>query len=110
VVVLAYALHHLPDVEHFLDRLGKWLDPQARLIINEENPKSPLFRIKHLVRGIIQRDTETEWHRSVDAWQMMLRRFGFATEPDLVGLDPFQFPWPKGDRHRWSLVFGAKLR
>jgi 2-polyprenyl-3-methyl-5-hydroxy-6-metoxy-1,4-benzoquinol methylase len=59
-VALAYALHHFPRVESFLQRLSAWLDPGTILIVNEENPQSPLFRLKHTVRTWIQKDTDVE--------------------------------------------------
>ncbi len=77
-VVLAYALHHLPRVEEFVARLSRWLPPGTVLLINEENPKSPLFQLKHWARGWLQNDTDTEWHRNPSDWKELLSQHGFA--------------------------------
>jgi 2-polyprenyl-3-methyl-5-hydroxy-6-metoxy-1,4-benzoquinol methylase len=103
VTLLAYALHHLPGVEAFVTRLAAGLVPGAILLINEENPRSPLFRLKHVVRGWLQHDTETEWHRTYDGWRRLLEAGGLrVSEPR--GVDPIPgLPAPL----RWSLVFTA---
>src|SRR5262249_55519496 len=81
IIVLAYALHHLPGVEDFVARLGAWLPADARLLINEENPVSPVFRLKHIVRTWIQHDTDVEWHRTYGGWKQVLDARGFSTAP-----------------------------
>jgi|GEM_PF-2335386 len=106
IIVLAYALHHLPGVEEFIQRLGRWLAPGASLLINEENPDAPLFRLKHVVRTWIQKDTETEWHRTWNGWKQLLDQSSFRTAlprgadivPGLGRIAPLQ---------AWSLVFTA---
>jgi 2-polyprenyl-3-methyl-5-hydroxy-6-metoxy-1,4-benzoquinol methylase len=108
LVNLAYALHHLPEVSPFLERLSRWLDPPSQLLINEENTRAPMFRLKHRVRSWIQRDTDTEWHRSFDEWKRLIEAHGFAVQPKPIGLD-----WLPGmarvkpDRC-WSIVFTAQ--
>ncbi|MGZ3687890.1 MAG: class I SAM-dependent methyltransferase [Bdellovibrionota bacterium] len=107
VIVLAYALHHLPRVEEFLSRVSTWLPPESWLLVNEENPRSPLFRLKHRVRGLIQRDTEQENHRTFEGWKSLLEQRGFQVS-DPVGADPL----PGLARVRpslcWSLIFTAR--
>jgi SAM-dependent methyltransferase len=107
-VTLAYALHHLPGVEKFVERLGAWLPAGAALLVNEENPLSPLFRLKHRVRGWIQKDTDVEWHRSFPDWSRLLEAHGFRVTASPVGADPLPALdrlWPE---KCWSLVFLAQ--
>jgi len=108
VVTMAYALHHLPKVEIFLERLSLWLTSGTLLVINEENPDSPLFRLKHEVRTWIQKDTNIEWHRSYAAWRKMLESNHFKVSPTLQGRDVL--PWlPRAKPELcWSLVFTAE--
>jgi 2-polyprenyl-3-methyl-5-hydroxy-6-metoxy-1,4-benzoquinol methylase len=110
IVLLAYALHHIPQAEYFVDRLGRWLPAGATLVINEENPASPLFRLKHEVRSWIQRDTEQEWHRTWSEWAKILERSGFQpSRPQGTDLIP---AWARlgGPGRCWSLVFTATRR
>lgn len=107
VVILAYALHHLPRVEDFVARLGRWLQPGACLVINEENPLSPMFRLKHVVRTILQGDTDTEWHRTHRAWKNILDARGFDTSrPRGADMAPWLDTLAPG--LCWSLVFTAR--
>lgn len=108
VVLLAYALHHFPQVEPFVERLGRWLDPGAQLLINEENPRSPMFRLKHVVRSFIQKDTETEWHRSYEGWKSLLEKSGFKLDQPLLGADPLVGLSQMLPSRCWSLVFVAE--
>lgn len=109
VVTLAYALHHFPRVEEFVTRISGWLEPGAIVLVNEENPQSPLFRLKHRVRTWIQHDTETEWHRSYSGWRALLEsnRFRFTAERP-VGLDPIPLLSRLAPLSCWSLVFAAE--
>jgi len=109
VVVLAYALHHLPDAEAFIERVSRWLPPGARLLINEENPESALFRLKHRVRTWIQKDTETEWHRSYEQWKKMIEARQFQVAPAL-GADLMPGLARVAPGQSWSLVFTADRR
>jgi 2-polyprenyl-3-methyl-5-hydroxy-6-metoxy-1,4-benzoquinol methylase len=108
VVTLAYALHHLPRVGEFVARLSTWLNPSAVLVVNEENPWSPLFQLKHRVRGLIQKDTDVEWHRSYRSWAQLLAKSGFVVSAprgfDVVPVLPAILPAVS-----WSLVFRADL-
>lgn len=108
VIVLAYALHHLPTVESFIERLSEWLPPTAHLLINEENPLSPMFRLKHQVRTWIQKDTASEKHRSFPDWKKLLEAHHFKVAHAPVGLDLV----PALSRVKpglcWSLVFSAE--
>jgi 2-polyprenyl-3-methyl-5-hydroxy-6-metoxy-1,4-benzoquinol methylase len=108
LVVLAYALHHLPEVETFVERLARWLDAGSALLINEENPRSPLFRLKHFIRGIIQGDTEIEWHRSFEGWRSLLQGSGFLVSPPLRGADLLPLLGRILPGWAWSLVFTAR--
>ena len=106
IVLLAYALHHLPEVELFVERLSRWLSPGAELLINEENPDSPMFRLKHRIRTWIQKDTDVEWHRSYPGWKGMLESRGFRlTEP--IGADILPGMGRILPLKCWSLVFTA---
>lgn len=106
IVVLAYALHHLPRVEEFVARLGRWLEPGACLVINEENPLSPMFQLKHAVRTRVQKDTDVEWHRTYREWKQMLDQRGFQTmKPRGADVVPGLATIAPGVC--WSLVFAA---
>jgi 2-polyprenyl-3-methyl-5-hydroxy-6-metoxy-1,4-benzoquinol methylase len=108
IVTLAYALHHLPEVSPFLKRLGRWLDPPSQLLINEENPKAPMFRLKHRVRTWIQRDTESEWHRPFEEWKRLIEAHGFQTSPKITGLDLLPGMSRVNPDKCWSIVFSAQ--
>ena len=109
LVTLAYALHHLPEVGCVIGRLSRWLEPESLLLVNEENPRSPLFRLKHLVRTWIQKDTEAEWHRSFDGWKSILRDSGFAVALPPTGADPIPALGRLLPDRCWSLVLTARL-
>ncbi len=109
-IVLAYALHHLPHVEIFLKRLGQWMEPDTILIINEENPLSPTFRLKHALRTWIQKDTETEWHKSFRRWKKLLEQSGFNVSHQVTGLDMAPLVGTLIPHLSWSLVFTAYKR
>jgi 2-polyprenyl-3-methyl-5-hydroxy-6-metoxy-1,4-benzoquinol methylase len=106
VVVLAYALHHLPRVESFAERLGRLLEPGALLVVNEENPRSPLFALKHQYRTWVKRNTDLEWHRSYPAWRSLLEASGFDVAAPR-GLDPVPALGRLVPHLCWSLVFHA---
>lgn len=109
IVVLAYALHHLPRVEGFVARLGTWLPAGALVLVNEENPRSPLFRAKHLFRTWVKRNTETEWHRTYGGWARLLSEARFEVEAP-AGYDPIRVLGTLAPQRCWSLVFGARRR
>ena len=104
VVILAYALHHLPNVSQFLDNLYGWLPNDSILIINEENPISPIFRLKHIVRTLIQNDTKEENHHSFEEWRALLVSSGFEVD-NPEGLDILCYV---PDKYRWSILFNAR--
>ena len=106
VITLAYALHHLPDVEAFVSRLSRWLDAGAQLLINEENPDAPLFRLKHRVRTWIQKDTDVEWHRTYLGWKQLLESARFETGLP-KGADILPGLGQMMPEKCWSLVFTA---
>jgi 2-polyprenyl-3-methyl-5-hydroxy-6-metoxy-1,4-benzoquinol methylase len=108
VVSLAYALHHLPEVTPFLKRLSRWLEAPSQLLINEENPGALTFRLKHQLRGWLQKDTDTEWHRPYAEWKRLLEGHGFVIVPPLIGLDLLPgIARVKPDKC-WSIVFTAQ--
>lgn len=108
IVTLAYALHHLPEITPFLKRLENWLEPPTQLLINEENPSSLLFQLKHRVRTWLQKDTDTEWHRSFAEWKRLIEAHGFKVSPQITGLDMLPaMSRVKPDRC-WSIVFTAQ--
>ncbi|MCM2324651.1 MAG: class I SAM-dependent methyltransferase [Oligoflexia bacterium] len=107
-VVLAYALHHFADPGKLLKRLSAWVQPGTLLVINEENPRSPLFRLKHKVRGLIQHDTETEFHQSHDEWRRLLEAHGFKAAQTPTGLDLLPGLGRLRPEKCWSLVFTAQ--
>jgi 2-polyprenyl-3-methyl-5-hydroxy-6-metoxy-1,4-benzoquinol methylase len=106
LVVLAYALHHLPEPELLVRRLANWLEPSARLLVNEENPKSLTFLLKHRLREWIQHDTEAEHHRSLSAWKELLEAHGFRID-FLAGRDVLPGLAYLSPARCWSLVFVA---
>jgi 2-polyprenyl-3-methyl-5-hydroxy-6-metoxy-1,4-benzoquinol methylase len=106
-IVLAYALHHLPHVERFLERLSLWVEKDTLLIINEENPLSPSFRAKHVLRSWIQKDTETEWHRTFKQWKKLLKENQFQVSKQVIGLDMVPWVGTISPSLSWSLVFTA---
>ena len=108
IVTLAYALHHLPEVSAFVARLGRWLEPPSLLLINEENPRSPMFRLKHRVRTWIQKDTETEWHQSIDQWRDLVQTHGFGGLSNVKGLDMLPGMSRVKPELCWSIVFSAQ--
>lgn len=108
VVTLAYALHHLPEVGAFLARLSAYLPSGAMLVINEENPAGPLFRVKHWVRAWLQRDTDVEWHRTFDEWRALLAQHGFRIDGAVLGADPTPLLAKVAPLRCWSLVFKAR--
>jgi 2-polyprenyl-3-methyl-5-hydroxy-6-metoxy-1,4-benzoquinol methylase len=109
VVVLAYALHHLPKVEGFVTRLGSWLPPNALVLVNEENPRSPLFRAKHLYRTWVKRNTDEEWHRTYGGWKRLLVEAHFEVGGP-AGHDPIRWLASIEPELCWSLVFAARRR
>lgn len=109
LIILAYALHHFPEVDLVVERLSQWLDSDSILLINEENPQSPLFRLKHRIRTWIQKDTDVEWHRSFHGWSTLLHRSGFRTKDPLYGVDFIPGLKKIAPERCWSLIFTAQL-
>lgn len=87
IILLAYALHHLPEVEKTLDALLNWIPEDAVILINEENPRSPLFRAKHWLRTKIQKDTDQEWHRTTAQWNQLFGARGWLAWGEPKGID-----------------------
>lgn len=108
IVTLAYALHHLPEISPFLKRLGRWLEAPSQLLINEENPNAPMFRLKHRVRTWIQKDTETEWHRPFEEWKRLIETHGFQVSSRITGLDLLPGMSRIKPDKCWSIVFSAQ--
>jgi 2-polyprenyl-3-methyl-5-hydroxy-6-metoxy-1,4-benzoquinol methylase len=107
VVVLAYALHHFPRVEEFVARLSRYLEPGTLVLVNEENPESAIFRLKHRVRTWIQNDTDVEWHRTYSGWKTLLDQNHFTTSAP-QGADLLPFIAGMNPAGCWSLVFTAE--
>lgn len=95
LLVFAYSLHHIPQVDKAVADLCTWLPPHAAILVNEENPETKLFRVKHRLRAWLQKDTETEWHRCYADWNTLLATQGFV-------------PIGKPDSVLWSLTWGLK--
>ncbi len=107
VIMLCYALHHFKDVENFLKKIAKWLEKGRYLLINEENPISPLFRLKHLVRTYRQRDTYLENHKSFYFWKKILKKNDFKIIKR-GGVDPIPYLGNFLPDLSWSIVFLAE--
>jgi hypothetical protein len=104
-VVMAYALHHLPGVERFVAELSAKLPRGTVVLVNEENPYSPLFRLKHVVRRFLQGDTEEEWHRSRGGWAKLFTAAHFKDTAPTEGADPLPGLASVMPSACWSLVF-----
>jgi len=80
LILLAYALHHLPNVDNFIKKLGLWLgdDWRGKIIVNEEEKNNLLFRVKNLLRWWMQHDTDGEKQRSFKDWEKMFLKYGFV--------------------------------
>jgi 2-polyprenyl-3-methyl-5-hydroxy-6-metoxy-1,4-benzoquinol methylase len=107
VILMAYALHHLPQVERFVSKLSNWMKGGSFILINEENPLSPLFRVKHIVRTFLQNDTEEEHHRSFKEWKLILEKTGLDVYSP-IGADPVSFIAEFLPDFSWSIIFTAK--
>lgn len=106
LIILAYALHHFEEPSEIINRLSGWLKRGAILLINEENTLSPLWRIKHIIRTLIQKDTHFEHQKSFEQWRKILSSYNFQTI-SYYGLDPlplFEVLLPK---LCWSIIFAA---
>lgn len=114
LVVLGYALHHFKNPELVLEKLSAWLEPGSVLLVNEENPCSPLFRLKHFIRGVIQKDTDIEFHRSFNEWVTLCARYGFELLPlfgrQLRSADMFTFIARLTPSLSWSIVFALEKK
>jgi 2-polyprenyl-3-methyl-5-hydroxy-6-metoxy-1,4-benzoquinol methylase len=107
IILLAYALHHIPNVEFFIDRLSRWMEPGSILLINEENPDSILFQLKHWLRSYLQKDTATEWHRTHKRWTELLERLDFQVLSPISGVDFLPWISHRSPELCWSLVYAA---
>lgn len=105
IVLFAYSLHHLPDVDTVAGWISGWGN-NVDVIVNEENPRSIQFRLKHLLRGIIQKDTESEHQETFEYWSSIFNKHGF-NEEFLKGIDLIDIKLVN-ERKKWSVLF--KLR
>lgn len=106
IIILAYALHHLERVDKIIGELSNWLEKGSVLLVNEENTFSPLWRIKHFIRTLIQKDTHLEHHKSFNKWQEILAKNNFRTT-FYRGVDPFPPFESLLPNVCWSIVFTA---
>ena len=83
------------------------LEPGAMVLVNEENPESAIFRLKHQVRTWIQNDTDVEWHRTYGAWKALLDANHFAASAP-QGADLLPLVASMSPAGCWSLVFTAE--
>lgn len=102
IYLFAYALHHFEDVEVFIKRLSTFAKKGSYLVINEENPNSVLWRLKHAVRTVIQKDTDVEHQRTPDGWDQLLKKHGFKLVR-YTGVD-FLPPWLVRKKYEWSYI------
>ena len=108
VVTLAYALHHLPKVQDFIRSLSAWLPDGAVVIVNEENPLSPLFQTKHLIRTVVQKDTDVEWHRKPQEWMAMFDASGMKLQGPVRGVDMLPVLPRVSPNLCWSVTFSVQ--
>ncbi len=106
IIVLAYALHHFRSPESIVDRIAGLVGTRSAVIVNEENPWSPTFRLKHVVRTILQGDTDQEWHKSEGEWVRIFKDRGFGLEGSSA-VDMFQLISRVYEKAAWSrlLIF-----
>ena len=109
-IVLAYALHHFRDPQGLLNRIAQRF-PDASVLVNEENPSAPAFRLKHWVRGWLQADTDTEWHRSIGDWTRALQSAGYSRVDLISAADglPLIGSWigARWPTRAWSVLIRA---
>ncbi|MBI4369961.1 MAG: methyltransferase domain-containing protein [Elusimicrobia bacterium] len=98
-VLFAYAIHHVPQYHDLMANAFNALKDDGRLIVNEENRSSPVFRLKHVLRGVIQRDTDDEHQLSFSELTLLHQQTGFRIE-SAVGIDVVPLPM----RYQWCLV------
>lgn len=106
VIILAYALHHFSNPEGFIDKLKKWMKPGSIIIVNEENPNSPLFRLKHRIRTIVQKDTEKEYHRTYESWRNLFADGFYVSKSK--GIDILPLINRISPLRCWSIIFTIK--
>jgi len=98
-IILAYALHHIPEPTKVLEKARKWLKEDGILIVNEENKSAPLFKIKNFVRFKILRDTKWESHFSYSELKKVLSEQRF----ELMEEETFDYlPFP--NKFKWCIV------
>lgn len=106
VIILAYALHHFSNPEDFIEKLKKWMKPGSIIIVNEENLNAPLFRLKHRIRTVVQKDTEMEHHRTYESWKKLFAD-GFDVSKS-KGIDVLPLINIISPLRCWSIVFTVK--
>lgn len=97
VVIFAYSLHHLPEVEKIISILYKFSN--CKILVNEEDKDSLLFKVKHFVRSVIQKDTEVESQLSYSGWKGLFEKVGYTiSKPEYVYIYGIK---------TWSVVFSC---
>jgi len=102
IAILAYALHHIPRVDQFVQNLCGWLPAGSTIIINEENDRSWLRNLKQFFRTIIIRNTDDEHHRPIAQWQQLFID-NQAPIKFTEGIDYL----PSPPTTAWSVIFEA---
>ena len=103
VIMLSYTLHHLSGVENFIKKISSWINKEKYLLINEENPLSPLFRLKHIIRSFLQKDTDSEEHKTYSQWKKIITNDFKVLKP--IGVDPIPLIGYFLPKFSWSYVF-----
>jgi SAM-dependent methyltransferase len=99
VIYLANALHRFPEASALVERLHERLAPGGQLLISEENPRSPAFKV---IRGAGQH------HKPFEDWKRLLELKGFSVDERPQGIDPLPGMSRVKPDKCWSIVFKAR--
>lgn len=59
--ICPFVLHHFPDIDVVMTNLGKWLAPNASLLLVEPNGDSPIHRISKFIRRLCEKIFGADW-------------------------------------------------